>query len=153
MSKAWIFQDHRQRQKLGDKAPWSVGYLDEYGHRKSRRIGAKRVAEFIADRITEISSMLEFRIPLSQIEGFYGIDELIFPAQKKKPANAPKLHGIPDIHWRKKADKRPSRLFFCSQCQAPVVRHGCRIPASGAVVCSKCFASGKRYNSKRRSVR
>ena len=25
--KAWLFQDHRQKQKLGDKCPWSVGRL------------------------------------------------------------------------------------------------------------------------------
>ncbi len=26
--RAWIFQDHRQKHKLGDKAPWSVGWID-----------------------------------------------------------------------------------------------------------------------------
>ncbi len=46
--KAWLFQDHRQRQKLGDKAPWSVGWLDPDGKRCSKRIGAKSIAEKFA---------------------------------------------------------------------------------------------------------
>jgi integrase len=44
--KAWIFQDHRQKQLLGeDKCPWSVGWLDPEGKRKSKRIGSKSAAE------------------------------------------------------------------------------------------------------------
>jgi len=42
---AWLFQDHRQRQKLGDKCPWSVGWLDPEGKRRSKRIGSKSRAE------------------------------------------------------------------------------------------------------------
>ena len=26
--KAWLFQDNRQKAKLGDKCPWSVGWFD-----------------------------------------------------------------------------------------------------------------------------
>ena len=37
---AWLFQDHRQKQKLGDRCPWSVGWLDPDGKRKSKRLGA-----------------------------------------------------------------------------------------------------------------
>ena len=29
--RAWLFQDHRQKQKLGDEAPWSVGWIDPEG--------------------------------------------------------------------------------------------------------------------------
>lgn len=43
--KAWLFQDHRQRKKHGAKAPWSVGWIDPRGKRKSKRIGAKSHAE------------------------------------------------------------------------------------------------------------
>ena len=49
--KAWLFQDHRQKQKLGDKCPWSVGYLDPDGKRKSKRVGTKSAAEKFARRI------------------------------------------------------------------------------------------------------
>jgi integrase len=44
--KAWLFQDARQKQKLGeDKCPWSVGWLDPNGRRRSKRIGSKSMAE------------------------------------------------------------------------------------------------------------
>ena len=42
---AWLFQDHRQKQKLGDEAPWSVGWIDPDSKRRSKRIGAKSAAE------------------------------------------------------------------------------------------------------------
>jgi integrase len=42
--KAWTFQDHRQKEKLGDDCPWSVGFLDPDGKRKSKRIGSKSAA-------------------------------------------------------------------------------------------------------------
>ncbi|HEX3869277.1 MAG TPA: hypothetical protein VHV77_02455 [Pirellulales bacterium] len=42
--KAWLFQDHRQKQKLGDKALCSVGYFDPFGNKKSKRIGAHSAA-------------------------------------------------------------------------------------------------------------
>ncbi len=43
--KAWLFQDHRQKQKLGEKkCPWSVGWLDPDGNRRSKRIGSKSAA-------------------------------------------------------------------------------------------------------------
>lgn len=44
--KAWLFQDSRQKQKLGaEKCPWSVGWLDPDGRRRSKRVGAKSMAE------------------------------------------------------------------------------------------------------------
>jgi len=43
--KAWLFQDHRQKQKLGDKCPWSVGWIDPEGRRRSRSIGRHSLAE------------------------------------------------------------------------------------------------------------
>ena len=49
--KAWIFQDHRQKQKLGDKCPWSVGWFDPDGKKKSKRIGCHSNAEKFARKI------------------------------------------------------------------------------------------------------
>jgi integrase len=44
--KAWLFQDPRQKQKLGaSKCPWSVGWIDPDGKRKGKRIGSKSNAE------------------------------------------------------------------------------------------------------------
>ncbi len=42
--KAWTFQDSRQKKNLGAKAPWSVGWLDPEGRRKSKRVGLKSAA-------------------------------------------------------------------------------------------------------------
>ena len=44
--RAWLFQDHRQKEKLGEEAPWSVGWIDPNGTRRSKRIGSKSRAEF-----------------------------------------------------------------------------------------------------------
>ncbi len=49
--KAWLFQDHRQKEKLGDKAPWSVGWFDPDGKKKSKRIGARSLAEKFARKV------------------------------------------------------------------------------------------------------
>lgn len=46
--RAWTFQDSRQKKKLGDKAPWSVGWVDPEGRRRSKRIGSKSMAEKFA---------------------------------------------------------------------------------------------------------
>jgi integrase len=43
--RAWVFQDFRQKKKLGDKAPWSAGWIDPEGKRRSRRIGSRSLAE------------------------------------------------------------------------------------------------------------
>ncbi|MEX2140577.1 MAG: tyrosine-type recombinase/integrase [Pirellulales bacterium] len=43
--RAWLFQDHRQKQKLGDDCPWSVGWVDPDGKRKSKSIGSRSRAE------------------------------------------------------------------------------------------------------------
>lgn len=44
--KAWLFQDSRQKKNLGEsKAPWSVGWLDPDGKRRSKRVGSKSNAE------------------------------------------------------------------------------------------------------------
>jgi integrase len=51
MASAWVFQDSRQRQKLGDKCPWSVGYIDPNGKRKSRKIGSQSMAQKFARKI------------------------------------------------------------------------------------------------------
>lgn len=43
--RAWLFQDSRQKKKLGDKAPWSVGWYDPDGKKCSKRIGSRSNAE------------------------------------------------------------------------------------------------------------
>lgn len=44
--RAWIFQDTKQRAKRGEKAcPWSVGWYDHAGRKKSKTIGPKSTAE------------------------------------------------------------------------------------------------------------
>ncbi len=43
--RAWTFQDSRQKKKLGDKAPWSVGWFDPNGKKRSKRVGSKSMAE------------------------------------------------------------------------------------------------------------
>jgi hypothetical protein len=43
--RAWLFQDTRQKKRLGDKCPWSVGWLDPDGKRRSKRVGAQSMAE------------------------------------------------------------------------------------------------------------
>jgi integrase len=42
---AWIFQDYTRKKKLGEVAcPWSVGWLDPDGNRKSATVGTKEAA-------------------------------------------------------------------------------------------------------------
>lgn len=43
--RAWLFQDSRQKVKLGDTCPWSVAWYDAAGKKKSKRAGAKSMAE------------------------------------------------------------------------------------------------------------
>jgi Site-specific recombinase XerD len=43
--RAWIFQDRKQLAKLGDACPWSVGWYDPDGKRKSKSIGSKSAAQ------------------------------------------------------------------------------------------------------------
>ncbi len=45
---AWLFQDTRQRQALGDRCPWSVGWYDPEGKKCSKKIGSKSMAEKFA---------------------------------------------------------------------------------------------------------
>ena len=43
--RAWTFQDHRQKQKLGDKAPWFVGWMEDDGNRQSKKFDSRQDAE------------------------------------------------------------------------------------------------------------
>ena len=43
--KAWTFQDYTQKKKLGDKCPWSVGWIDPQGRKRSKNIGSKSMAD------------------------------------------------------------------------------------------------------------
>jgi integrase len=45
MKRAWVFQNTKQKAKLGDKCPWSVGWYDPAGKRREKVIGAKTNAE------------------------------------------------------------------------------------------------------------
>jgi integrase len=38
-----VFQDHKQKAKLGDKCPWSVGWFED-GRKRSKSIGSKSMA-------------------------------------------------------------------------------------------------------------
>ena len=49
--RAWLFQDTRQKQKLGDKAPWCVGWYTPEGKKRSKRIGSRSAAEKYARKI------------------------------------------------------------------------------------------------------
>lgn len=49
--RAWLFQTTVHKRRHGDKAPWSVGYYDPNGKKKSRTIGAKSNAEKFARKI------------------------------------------------------------------------------------------------------
>ena len=48
--KAWLFQDNRQKAKLGDKCPWSVGWFED-GRKRSKKIGCQSMAEKFAQKI------------------------------------------------------------------------------------------------------
>jgi integrase len=43
--RAWLFQDSTQKKKRGVKAPWSVGWYQPDGKKRSKRIGSKSQAE------------------------------------------------------------------------------------------------------------
>jgi integrase len=43
--KAWIFQDPKQKAKLGDDCPWSCGWYDPQGKRKSKTLGSRSAAQ------------------------------------------------------------------------------------------------------------
>jgi integrase len=45
MRRAWVFQDPKQKAKVGDKCPWSVGWYDPAGKRRSKSIGSKSSAD------------------------------------------------------------------------------------------------------------
>ena len=43
--RAWLFQDTKQRKKLGSKCPWPVGWYTPKGKKRSKKVGAKSMAE------------------------------------------------------------------------------------------------------------
>lgn len=43
--RCWTFQDARQKKRLGANAPWSVGWYQPDGKKRSKRIGSKSQAE------------------------------------------------------------------------------------------------------------
>jgi integrase len=50
--RSWIFQDARQKAKLGAaKCPWSVGFYDADGQRRQKNIGSKSMAEKFARKV------------------------------------------------------------------------------------------------------
>src|ERR1041385_2421502 len=48
---AWLFQDPKQKEKQGEKCPWSVGWYDPEGKRKQKTVGAKSRAEKYARKV------------------------------------------------------------------------------------------------------
>jgi integrase len=51
MQRAWTFQDPKQKAKLGDKCPWSVGWYDPQGRRRQKSVGSKSQAEKYCRRV------------------------------------------------------------------------------------------------------
>ncbi|TWT75520.1 site-specific tyrosine recombinase XerD [Posidoniimonas polymericola] len=50
--KAWVFQDPKQKTKHGEKkCPWSVGWYDERGRKKSKSVGPKSTAKAYARKL------------------------------------------------------------------------------------------------------
>ena len=49
--RAWVFQDSRQRQQLGTRCAWSVGWIDSRGKRRSKVVGtSKTLAKKFAEK-------------------------------------------------------------------------------------------------------
>ena len=46
----WLFQDHRRKEKLGDKCPWSVGWFED-GRKRSKKVGCRSLAEKFARKL------------------------------------------------------------------------------------------------------
>lgn len=73
--KAWIFQDHRQKQQLGSRAPWSVGWLDpETGKRRSKRIGQKTAAKLYCRRLEGEVAAGTYNAPTRKTWGVFRTD-------------------------------------------------------------------------------
>ncbi len=50
--KVWVFQDSRQKEKLGEsKCPWSVGWYDANGRKRSKKVGSKTTTEKYARKL------------------------------------------------------------------------------------------------------
>ena len=47
---SWLFQDHRRKEKLGDKCPWSVGWFED-GRKRSKKVGCRSLAEKFARKL------------------------------------------------------------------------------------------------------
>jgi len=56
--RAWLFQNSRRKKNLGeDKCPWSVGWIDNKGKRRSRVAGSRESAEEVKRIVEEILNM------------------------------------------------------------------------------------------------
>lgn len=50
--KAWLFQDSKQKAKLGEKCPWSVGWFDpNTGKKRSKKVGCRSMAAKYARKV------------------------------------------------------------------------------------------------------
>jgi len=82
MSKAWPYQAHRDKQKYGDKAPWSVGWRTPDGRKRSKKIGPKSMAVKYARKKTgELAAGLcrvgPERVPWGRFRQEY--EEMVLP--------------------------------------------------------------------------
>ena len=84
--KAWLYQDHRQKQKLGDKCPWAVGWLDPEGKRRSKSIGSHSAAVKYARKVEGELASGTYKSPSrKQWSDFRReFDEKILPRQAPK---------------------------------------------------------------------
>jgi len=50
MKKTWTFQNSRQKQKVGNEAPWYAGWIED-GNRRSKKVGSRYLARKVANQI------------------------------------------------------------------------------------------------------
>jgi integrase len=48
MARVWVFQAFTHQQRFGDAAPWSIGWYDPDGKKRSKKVGSRSMAEKLA---------------------------------------------------------------------------------------------------------
>lgn len=93
--KAWVEQDYRQKQKLGDACPWTVRWFDHDGRKRSKRIGTRENAEkFRARKEIELEKSLvqAERIPWKRFRQEY--EETVFPTWRSPYSRIEATHAL-----------------------------------------------------------
>jgi hypothetical protein len=76
MANAWLFQNYREKQKIGDAAPLSVAWIFK-GKRKTKKIGSKSLAD-------KFSKQIEARLNLGE---YHEDSKKIWPEFRKEVEN------------------------------------------------------------------